>query len=39
MSNIDETVTVVVTRKVKGGRESQYEDWLERLKYRVCDID
>jgi antibiotic biosynthesis monooxygenase (ABM) superfamily enzyme len=31
MSNIDETVTVVVTRKVKRGRESQYEDWLRRL--------
>ena len=31
MSNIDETVTVVVTRKVKHGRESQYEDWLRRL--------
>jgi antibiotic biosynthesis monooxygenase (ABM) superfamily enzyme len=31
MSNIDETVTVVVTRKVIRGRESQYEDWLRRL--------
>lgn len=31
MSNIDETVTVVVTRKVKRGRESQYEDWLRML--------
>ena len=31
MSNIDETVTVVVTCKVKPGRESQYEDWLKRL--------
>jgi uncharacterized protein len=31
MSNVDETVTVVVTRKVKRGRESQYEDWLRRL--------
>jgi len=31
MSTIDETVTVVVTRKVKQGRESQYEDWLRRF--------
>ena len=31
MNNVDETVTVVVTRKVKRGRESQYEDWLRRL--------
>jgi antibiotic biosynthesis monooxygenase (ABM) superfamily enzyme len=31
MSNTDETVTVVVTRKVKRGHESQYEDWLRRL--------
>ena len=31
MSDIDETVTVVVTRKVKRGLESQYEDWLRRL--------
>jgi uncharacterized protein len=31
MSNVDETVTVVVTRKVKRGCESQYEDWLRRL--------
>ena len=27
----DETVTVVVTRKVKQGREPEYEDWLRRL--------
>ena len=27
----NETVTVVVTRKVKRGRESAYEDWLGRL--------
>jgi antibiotic biosynthesis monooxygenase (ABM) superfamily enzyme len=27
----NETVTVVVTRKVKRGRESEYEDWLRRL--------
>jgi antibiotic biosynthesis monooxygenase (ABM) superfamily enzyme len=27
----DETVTVVVTRKVKRGREPEYEDWLRRL--------
>jgi uncharacterized protein len=27
----NETVTVVVTRKVKPGRESEYEDWLRRL--------
>jgi uncharacterized protein len=27
----NESVTVVVTRKVKPGRESQYEDWLRRL--------
>ncbi len=27
----NETVTVVVTRKVKRGRESEYEDWLSRL--------
>ena len=27
----DESVTVVVTRKVKRGRESEYEDWLRRL--------
>ena len=26
----NETVTVVVTRKVKRGRESEYEDWLRR---------
>jgi uncharacterized protein len=31
MNNVDETVTVVVTRKVKRGHESQYEDWLGRL--------
>jgi uncharacterized protein len=29
--NTNETVTVVVTRKVKRGRESEYEDWLRRL--------
>ena len=27
----NESVTVVVTRKVKRGRESEYEDWLRRL--------
>jgi uncharacterized protein len=27
----NESVTVVVTRKVKQGRESEYEDWLRRL--------
>jgi uncharacterized protein len=27
----NESVTVVVTRKVKRGRESEYEDWLSRL--------
>jgi antibiotic biosynthesis monooxygenase (ABM) superfamily enzyme len=27
----DESVTVVVTRKVKRGREPEYEDWLRRL--------
>ena len=27
----NESVTVVVTRKVKRGRESDYEDWLSRL--------
>ncbi|MDQ3836528.1 MAG: antibiotic biosynthesis monooxygenase [Thermoproteota archaeon] len=27
----NETVTVVVTRKVKRGREPEYEDWLRRL--------
>jgi antibiotic biosynthesis monooxygenase (ABM) superfamily enzyme len=27
----NETVTVVITRKVKRGRESEYEDWLRRL--------
>jgi antibiotic biosynthesis monooxygenase (ABM) superfamily enzyme len=27
----NETVTVVVTRKVKHGHESDYEDWLRRL--------
>jgi uncharacterized protein len=27
----NETVTVVVTRKVKRGREPEYEDWLSRL--------
>ncbi len=27
----NESVTVVVTRKVKQGRESDYEDWLRRL--------
>ena len=27
----NETVTVVVTRKVKQGREPEYEDWLRRL--------
>jgi uncharacterized protein len=27
----NEIVTVVVTRKVKRGRESEYEDWLRRL--------
>lgn len=27
----NESVTVVVTRKVKRGRESDYEDWLRRL--------
>jgi uncharacterized protein len=27
----NETVTVVVTRKVKRGHESEYEDWLRRL--------
>jgi uncharacterized protein len=27
----NETVTVVVTRKVKRGRESEYEDWLRRF--------
>ena len=31
MSNNNDPVTVVVTRKVKRGRESQYEDWLRRL--------
>ena len=31
MNNHNDTVTVVVTRKVKWGRESQYEDWLRRL--------
>lgn len=31
MNNLNETVTVVVTRKVKRGHESQYEDWLRRL--------
>jgi uncharacterized protein len=31
MSSNNDSVTVVVTRKVKRGRESQYEDWLRRL--------
>jgi len=29
--NHNESVTVVVSRKVKHGRESEYEDWLRRL--------
>jgi antibiotic biosynthesis monooxygenase (ABM) superfamily enzyme len=32
MSNINnDSVTVVVTRRVKSGYESQYENWLKRL--------
>ena len=27
----NDSVTVVVTRKVKRGHESEYEDWLRRL--------
>lgn len=36
--NDDEPVTVVVTRRVKPGREAAYEAWLERLIQRASSM-